>query len=73
MKKSKEKKVQQFLNQGVRFFDPNRGFWRSGVCYKETKQWVSVRFGNKHRRKVPNSPDFVRIAGEDSKPMKADG
>lgn len=72
MKKSKVE-IAVYLNQNVQFFDPNRGFWRSGFCYKETKKDVSVRFGNKHRRKVPNSPDCVRLCYEDGKPIKANG
>lgn len=71
MKKLK-KTEPQFLNKNVQFFDPSRGFWRLGFCYKEDSKWVSVRAGKKKRgRKIPNSPEFIRFYVETNKPTKA--
>lgn len=49
------------------YLDPHHGFWKMGECYKETEKWLSVKdINGKHRRRIPNSPDNVRLFKEEA-------
>jgi hypothetical protein len=50
-----------FKGQKVTFYDAVRGFWRTGVCYQESKTIIKVKDISGKRFHVPNNASNIEL------------